>query len=159
MTEFVKITSQAMTAHINPQGAELWSLADSHGRQLMTNGDAAYWSGRAPILFPVVGALAEDSYRYRGQRFRMLKHGFARHSLFETIDHSSSSAWFRLEANETTYLKFPFEFRLDLVFTLSGATLSMTASVSNMGKKPMPFSFGFPRIRVAPAVRGKGARS
>ena len=50
----IEIASDALTASINPFGAELSSLKDADGRELMTDADPAFWAGRAPLLFPIV---------------------------------------------------------------------------------------------------------
>ena len=55
--ELVTITNGALFARINPLGAELWSLTDAAGREYMTSADPAFWTGHAPLLFPIVGAL------------------------------------------------------------------------------------------------------
>ena len=57
MTDFVTIRSDGLTARLNPIGAELWSLRDQRGDEWMTDADPAYWTGHAPLLFPIVGAL------------------------------------------------------------------------------------------------------
>lgn len=143
MAELVTLASDTLTASINPLGAELWSLSDRAGRQLMTDADPAFWSGRAPLLFPIVGALAGGEYRLGDQTFSMARHGFARRSAFALVEADVASALFRLEASEVTRAHYPFDFRLDMSFALNGATLAMTATVINMGAAPMPFSFGY----------------
>ncbi|WP_439484695.1 aldose 1-epimerase family protein [Blastomonas fulva] len=143
MADLVSLRSDTLTASIAPLGAELWSLADAQGRQLMTDADPAFWTGRAPLLFPIVGALAGDAYRLGDRTFSMAKHGFARRSEFALIEADGAHALFRLEASEATRAQYPFEFRLDMGFALKGATLAMTATVSNQGDVPMPFSFGY----------------
>ena len=57
-------------------GAELQTLRDLRRRDYLWNGDAAWWTGRAPILFPIVGALAGDTLRVDGVDHAMAKHGF-----------------------------------------------------------------------------------
>lgn len=143
MADLVSLRSDTLTASIAPLGAELWSLADAQGRQLMTDADPAFWTGRAPLLFPIVGALAGDAYRLGDRTFSMAKHGFARRSEFALIEADGAHALFRLEASEATRAQYPFEFRLDMGFALKGATLAMTATVSNLGDTEMPFSFGY----------------
>ena len=63
----IEIGSEGLTAVVNPQGAELWSLKDAEGRELMTDADPAFWTGRAPLLFPIVGRLMDDKYRIDGK--------------------------------------------------------------------------------------------
>ena len=139
----ISVSSERLTARINPLGAELWSLVDSEGHSLMTDADPTFWTGRAPILFPIVGALVEDAYSLSGRRYTLAKHGFARRSTFTVVQHDAASAVFRLDADEYTRACYPFDFRLDMRFSLAGATLQMAALVSNLGKEDMPFSFGY----------------
>ena len=139
----ISLSSERLMAQVNPLGAELWSLTDRDGRSLMTDADPAFWTGRAPILFPIVGALVEDAYVLAGRRYTLAKHGFARRSTFAVIQHDSASATFRLIANENTRACYPFDFQLDMQFSLAGAALHMAATVSNMGAEDMPFSFGY----------------
>lgn len=143
MADLFTLRSDALTASIHPLGAELWSLRDAEGRELMTDADPAFWSGHAPLLFPIVGALTDDRYRLGERTFAMAKHGFARRSEFALVEADASSALFRLEASEASRAVYPFDFRLDMAFALTGATLAMTATVSNHGDTPMPFSFGY----------------
>jgi len=143
MTDLVEIASEGLTARINPFGAELTTLTDAAGREYMTDADPAFWSGRAPLLFPIVGALVEDTLRVDGQAYAMPKHGFARRSTFTLIEHGASRAVFRLEDSAETRASYPFAFALDMAFTLSGMALAMAAIVRNTGDAPLPFSFGY----------------
>lgn len=143
MTDFVEIASEGLTARINPFGAELSSLTDAAGREYMTDADPAFWTGRAPLLFPIVGALAEDTLRVDGQAYSMPKHGFARRSAFRLTEQSAHRAVFRLEDSAETRASYPFAFALDMAFTLSGMTLAMEATIHNTGDAPLPFSFGY----------------
>lgn len=139
----LSIASPSLRATINPLGAELWSLTDAQGRELMTDADPAYWTGHAPLLFPIVGRLREDRYRLDGATYEMKQHGFARRLPFALVEQGESHAMLRLEANEETRAQYPFAFRLDMAFELDEATLRMTATVTNRDERPMPFSFGY----------------
>jgi galactose mutarotase-like enzyme len=145
MTEpLIRIASSDLSAAINPLGAELWTLEDSGGRSLMTDADPAFWTGHAPLLFPIVGALREDSYRLEdGRSFTLPKHGFARRKPFALVEQGEDHARFRLSPDAETRAAYPFEFRLDMGYRLDGSTLAMTATIANMGGEAMPFSFGF----------------
>lgn len=139
----ITVASGHLTATISPLGAELIRLADRDGRDLQWNGDPSVWSGRAPILFPIVGALNHGEYRYDGAAYAMPRHGFARHSRFDVVAPRADAATFRLSPNDETRAIYPFEFRLDVTFTLTGATLDVAAEIANHGDVPLPASFGF----------------
>lgn len=140
----IRIASPQLSATINPLGGELWSLADADGRALMTDADPAFWTGHAPLLFPIVGTLKDDRYRLDdGRAFSLPRHGFARRKPFALVEQGADHALFRLLPDEETQAVYPFDFRLDMDFRLTGATLTMTATVANRGSAPMPFSLGF----------------
>jgi galactose mutarotase-like enzyme len=112
------------------------------------NGDPSVWSGRAPLLFPIVGALAGGAYRVDSKTYHLPRHGFARHSAFQVAESSATSAVFRLEADDVTFQLYPVSFQLEVHFVLDGATLSMTALIKNLGNRKMPASFGYhPALR------------
>ncbi len=139
----ISIASDRLTARIDPQGAELQSLTDVQGREFIWSGDPAFWAGRAPLLFPIVGRLNDDRLHVDGRAFTMEKHGFARRSRFEVVRHDAASARFRLTDSDVTRRTYPFAFKLGVDFALDGDCLSMTALVHNPGRAPMPASFGF----------------
>lgn len=156
--QLVSIAGDHLSAQINPFGAELHSLRDAAGRDYLWDGDPAVWAGRAPILFPIVGAVAGGVIRVDGQEYPMAKHGFARRMAWTPIARTPGSARFRLVADATTRAVYPFEFRLDIDFAIAGSALEMVATVHNDGATDMPASFGF-----HPAFRwplpGGGARA
>ncbi len=141
--DLVTITDGALTARINPLGAELWSLTDAQGREYMTDADPAFWTGHAPLLFPIVGALNGGTYRLGSRKYALPKHGFARTSRFDVTEQASDRVNFRLRDSEESRPSYPFAFVLDVAFALSGQTLVVAATVSNADGDPLPFSFGF----------------
>jgi galactose mutarotase-like enzyme len=147
-TPLVSIAGASLSAEINPLGAELHTLRDAEGRDLLWNGDPAIWSGRAPILFPIIGEVAGGVIRVDGHEYRLSRHGFARRKTWAVIDHTADAVTFRLEADDETRAVYPFEFQLDLRFAIEGTSLSLTATLTNPGAAPLPASFGFhPALR------------
>lgn len=141
--EDVRIASEALEARISTCGAELQSLRTADGVDLQWDGDPAVWSGRAPILFPIVGALVDGRYRLDGRTYAMEKHGFAHRSMFEVVARSDAATTLRLQDSAATREHYPFAFRLDLAFALAGPTLTLEAELSNPGDAPLPASLGF----------------
>jgi galactose mutarotase-like enzyme len=145
---FVSLRTGELTATIDPLGAQLSSLRDALGRDLLWDGDPAVWNGRAPLLFPIVGALADGHYRLGERSFAMARHGFARRSAFEVVAASAVCALFRLQADAVTRDLYPFPFELDVEFSLRDASLRIATIVKNRGSIAMPASFGFhPALR------------
>jgi len=141
--DLISIASERLTARINPLGAELWSLTDKAGAEYMTDADPAFWGGHAPVLFPIVGSLAQDRLVVDGTTYPLPRHGFARHSRFDLAAQGADHAQFVLRDSAATRAVYPFAFELTLDFRLTGWRLEMTASVANPGDRPLPFSFGY----------------
>lgn len=139
----VAIASEVLSARIHPTGAELWSLTDGQGREYMTDADPAFWTGHAPILFPVVGSLAHDRLRVDGRTYAMERHGFARRSAFAIAEQGPDQVRFALRDSPDTHRVYPYAFALDIAFRLAGWRLEIVASVHNPGTAPLPFSFGY----------------
>lgn len=143
MTDLIQIASDRLTAQINPLGAELWSLTDPAGAEYMTNADPAFWTGHAPLLFPIVGALRHGCYRVGRNTYQLPKHGFARTSRFGVAERSEGHVRFRLTDSPETRAAWPFAYILDMEFRAEGDCLRMVASVTNPADEPLWFSFGF----------------
>ena len=141
--DWITIRSPQLTARIDPLGAQLSELRDAQGRDLLWNGDPAVWASRAPILFPIVGTLAEGSFLHEGHRYSLPRHGFARRERFGVQAVTARSALLYLGQDESTEAVYPFRFTLDVSFAIDGPTLTVIASVRNNGFDEMPFSLGF----------------
>jgi galactose mutarotase-like enzyme len=144
----VRIAGEGLSAAINPLGAELHRLQDADGNDLLWDGDPAFWTGRAPILFPIVGAVSGGVIRVDGQEYPLAQHGFARRRTWDLVEQAPDAATFRLESNDETRAVYPFEFRLDMRFSIEGTRLSMVATLANPGTEPLLASFGYhPALR------------
>lgn len=147
MSEIV-ITGAGLSAAIASRGAELQWLRDADGRDLLWDGDPAFWSGRAPILFPIVGRAANDVIRVDGIAYSLPQHGFARRRDFTLAAHEAGAATFRLTADAATRAVYPFDFTLEIAFAIEGAALTVAAMLANPGDAPLPASFGYhPALR------------
>jgi galactose mutarotase-like enzyme len=144
----VVIASSGLRVTISPNGAELQRIVDAEGRDLLWDGDPAFWTGRAPILFPIVGALVGGHYRIDGTQHALPRHGFARRSMFDTMETAHDMARFRLSDSDATRAVYPFRFTLDLLYQVMGDRLEIVATVANPGDDALPVSFGFhPALR------------
>jgi galactose mutarotase-like enzyme len=95
--------------------------------------------GGVPFLFPTAGRLEGD--RYRGRE--MKQHGFARNLPFAVERRDPRSATLSLAASDETRARFPFEFRVELTFSLAGRELRIDQRYQNHGGEPMPLHAGF----------------
>jgi len=144
----VTLSNDHLKAQISSQGAELTQLCDEQGRDLLWDGDPAFWTGRSPLLFPIVGRLRDDRALIDGRPYSMKQHGFARSFVFEIVDAAPEFCRFRLNASDATREQFPFDFRFDMTYRLDGRSLVFAASILNPESRPVPVSFGFhPALR------------
>ena len=61
----ITLTSDYLQVRIANKGAELQSIFNKeHQIEYLWNGDPVFWNKRAPILFPIVGQLKENTYKY-----------------------------------------------------------------------------------------------
>jgi galactose mutarotase-like enzyme len=139
----MRIANAELSIEIATLGAELQSITSADGAAWLWNGDPAWWSGRAPLLFPVVGKSPDGEVTIEGRRYPMQPHGFARRSTFDVVAEKPDRAMLMLRASAATRESFPFEFFLSVDYALSGRTLTTTVEVGNLDERDMPFGFGF----------------
>ena len=137
----MQITNGKLTATINPHGAELTSLTDNK-REYMWGGDPKFWPKHSPVLFPIVGTLRNNTYLYNGKVYALSRHGFARDNVFHLKSSIENSVTFSLTSNNETRRVYPFDFDLEMKYTLNDDSLTLDYSVTNNGGKDMPFSLG-----------------
>ncbi len=138
----MELKKGSMTAVCEARGAELTSLRDGDGVEHIWQGDPAYWAGRNPVLFPIVGSLRGDTVDIGGQSCQMGRHGFARRSDFALTERGEDFAAFTLRENGDTLRQFPFPFSLEVRHTLLEDGFSTAFTVVNTGDAPMPFCIG-----------------
>src|SRR5690606_25111046 len=112
-------------------GAEMQAIQTRDGRHWMWHGDATYWTGRSPILFPMVGKAPNDTLTIESERYQMSQHGFARRSNFTLLVEESDRCVYRLEASEASRALYPFDFQLDVEHRLEGRAVVVSAEVTN----------------------------
>jgi galactose mutarotase-like enzyme len=141
--DWICLSSDTLTVQIDPLGAQLSVLRDRAGRDLLWDGNPSIWAGRAPLLFPIVGALNGGAFRLGAKRYELPRHGFARGSRFSVVNAEPTRAVFKLGASDETQRKYPFAFELDVEFQLAGPTLTIESIIRNRGSKVMPASLGY----------------
>jgi len=127
--------SGRLTAQVDSLGAQLRSLCLDDVEFLWNAADPWNWS--APVLFPLISGLPGDELQHNGQRYSIPSHGFARRSEWAVLEDGR----FELAASEATRVQYPFEFRLQVGFTVTDR-LTVTHEVHNDGDEPLPYLLG-----------------
>ena len=149
------IQNSQLCVTIDSLGAQLMSITAADGTEYLWGGDEAYWRNRAPNLFPYVGRLTEGRCTYGGKSYEMTRHGFANRTQFSALESGADHITLHMEDSGETRAVYPFAFAFDLVYALSGNTLSVTYRVTNRDGKEMYFGLGaHPGFRV-PLEPGK----
>lgn len=131
-----------------PSGAELTSIK-YHGEEFLHQGEKVldsngkvYWKRRAPILFPIVGSLKNNTTIINGEKFEMLQHGFARDMKFDILKISEREHIYVLKYNQETLKMYPFKFELYVSYLIDNNKLIVKYKVKNLDDKTMFFGIG-----------------
>lgn len=143
MPNLIRLENETLTIEVSSLGAELQSFETKDGRSFLWNGDATFWGGRSPILFPIVGKAPEDTVLIDGKPYSMAQHGIARRREFALTTASETACCLTLSASDETKVVYPFDFSLALDYRLVESALTVTASVTNCGQQVMPYGIGF----------------
>lgn len=139
----VTIQSQEASVTINEHGAELVSfIGKTSGMEYMWSADQSYWGRHAPVLFPIVGRLKDDTYYVDGQEYKMSQHGFARDLDFEIINSKENAVVLELHSSNETKKMYPFDFILRLSYELNGKSLKVAYEVENPSNESIWFGIG-----------------
>jgi galactose mutarotase-like enzyme len=139
----ITIENAELTATFKSQGAELCSLKGKEtSREYIWEGNPEFWGKHAPVLFPIVGTLMGNQYRYKNQSYSLPRHGFARDMEFEVMDKKANEVLFSLKSNAQTQVNYPFDFELQIGYTLTDRILNIEYKIINKMDERMPFSIG-----------------
>jgi galactose mutarotase-like enzyme len=134
--DFLKVSAKA-------SGAELISIKNKNNNlDYLWQGDPQFWGRRAPVLFPIVGKLKNNTYRAEGKEFQLPQHGFARDSHFDLVKASAESIFYSLKSSEETLKFYPYQFELNISYTLIQNRLEVKYQVKNSDNKKIWFSIG-----------------
>ena len=141
--EQIRLENEQIEVTVNIHGAELRSLkSKADGQEYLWNADAKYWGRTSPVLFPFVGGVKNKVYRHEGKEYPMNQHGFARDMEFTLVKHTDDMLVMRLESDENTKEKYPFDFALELEYHLIDNEIKEVYRVINKDNVMMHFSIG-----------------
>ncbi|MCR9064868.1 MAG: aldose 1-epimerase family protein [Cytophagales bacterium] len=139
----VCLENDSLKVWIRPKGAELKSIVHkATGTEHLWDANPAFWAKSSPVLFPIVGALKDNTYQFQGKSYELGRHGFGRDHVFEVESKNKTTATFLFCSNEDTLKAYPFEFQLRIIYTLEEGKLSVNYHVTNSGNSEMYFSIG-----------------
>lgn len=139
----IEISNNQLAVAISPIGAEVQSIKDVNTQcEYLWHGDAQWWSGHSPILFPIVGGLWNGTCRVDGQELHISKHGFVRRAPWRVVSVEAHKAVFEFISTVGTFAIFPYAFRLTATYSLDDRKLRAEFCVENLGGSPFCFQLG-----------------
>lgn len=136
-----QISNRYIRLAVSSTGAEMQSIIKD-GREYLWNGDARFWSERAPILFPYVGRFTDGKYRLNNKTYEMGIHGFARKLPYHVTEREDQRITLELTDTEDTRKIYPYAFRLQVTYALRERTIEITYLVENRSNERMYFGIG-----------------
>ena len=137
------IENDDIQVKISSLGAEMMSIFNKENAgEYLWQGDESYWSGRAPVMFPICGRLYDGKYTYLGKEYTMPNHGIARASEFSLSSCSGDRITLTLKSSEETKKHYPFDFIFNVTFKLARNTLEITYEVKNIDAGDIIFAVG-----------------
>jgi galactose mutarotase-like enzyme len=139
----VHLENDLLSVSVARQGAELQRLyRKDTGLEYLWSGDPAFWGKFSPVLFPIVGTLVRNHYRYNGTEYTLPRHGFAREKMFSMELAGPSELVCTLQDDEQTRMVYPFRFVLQIRYVFEANRLTVEYTVLNPDDRPLYFSLG-----------------
>lgn len=152
------LKNSELEVHLHPKGAEIHKIIGVHdGLNYMWRRDPSLWASSAPILFPIVGAVTNDTYRIGTTEYHLKQHGFARHNEFDVSEQTDTSVLFTLRSNDEIKTQYPYLFELRVRYELNGDTLSCAMEVENIDSQPISFGIGGHPAFAVPLMEGESS--
>ncbi|MEO1031494.1 MAG: aldose 1-epimerase family protein [Bacteroidota bacterium] len=138
------LKNESLKIGIKGRGAELCNITSVKSNiEFLWQADPNIWGSHAPNLFPIIGALKDDTYYYNSKAYNMPKHGFVRHNDdFEVMAQSESKITFKLKSNDALKAIYPFDFEFLLTYELIDNVLHLHHYVKNTDSGAIYFSLG-----------------
>lgn len=137
------LENEALSVKFTDLGGTFCSIKDKNNIEYLWQGDAAYWTGTAPVLFPICGSIRDDKAVIgEGLQTAMPRHGIIRKSMFQFDGIKDNTIQFSIKSNDETMEKFPYEYEVKTKYELVDKQVKVTYEVVNIGEKDMPFFVG-----------------
>lgn len=132
-----------LTISFTDLGGALTSIKNKDGLEFLWQGDPTYWSGQAPVLFPICGSLrADKAINLEGDVISMPRHGIVRKRGFVCEQQTGKEIIFSITSDEEMEKQFPYQFKLNSRYELQDNSLLVEYTVFNRSSKSMPFFIG-----------------
>lgn len=137
------LENDRLVVQVNKKGAELAGIrSKENGLEYLWEADPTYWGRHSSILYPIVGRVFEDQYKYKGEDFQMKQHGLARNLAFNEVQANALHLELILHSNEETLRQYPFPFVFRAIYDLMDNEIAITYKIENPAESIAYFSVG-----------------
>ena len=137
------LRNENVSVTLKSLGGELTSIKDTSGTEYLWQGNPDFWSGQAPVLFPIVGCLRNGTATIGNSKTCSFgRHGLARKLEFTLVSSSETCAVYSLKADDSTKEQYPYDFELQMIYELTDHGVKVSHKVINHGDIVMPYCIG-----------------
>ena len=137
------LENENLVIQFSTLGGGIVSIKDRNDIEYLWQGDSKYWSGQAPVMFPICGSIRDNHAQIgNGMTCTMDRHGIVRKLNFAFIRKTEDSITFSIQSNEELKAKYPYDFELQITYMLKDKTLTTLYQVFNQTSVPMPYFIG-----------------
>ena len=144
----IVLKSDQLNVEFQTLGGALSSIKDKDDVEYLWQGNPTYWSGQAPVLFPICGSVRNDTVLYDKEdgsqkEGKIPRHGLVRKKDFTLVEQTDNSVTFAIEDDEEMYANYPYHFRLEITYTVTRKTIRTQYKIYNKeSEKSMPYFIG-----------------
>lgn len=137
------LENEFLSLTFNSVGGTLSSIKSPLGIEYLWQGNPEYWSGQAPVLFPICGSLRNDEAITKdGKELHIPRHGLVRKRDFHYEGQEWNRIVFSIMTDDELFKAFPYKFRLLIEYKLMGKLIQVSYIIENFGDDDMPFFIG-----------------
>jgi galactose mutarotase-like enzyme len=129
-----QLYENGITAVVDTYGGELISFQDSDKTEYLWSGNPAFWTGRSPHLFPIIGTTKNSS--------SLTKHGFVRTQELSLLSYTNNEISLSLTDTPDTLSCYPYSFSITITHKLLASGFTTQYTIKNTGSIKMPFFIG-----------------
>ncbi len=132
----VILDNKKIRLEIAERGAEI-RRCTVNGEERFYDGNPEFWTGVAPVLFPVCSGLKDNKFTVGDKSYTLEKHGFAKKMDFIVEEKTNAYAVFLLKSTPETLKSYPWEFEFRIKYTLNDESINVKYDIKNLSDSIM----------------------
>ena len=149
MANYVTIKDGSLIAYIAPTHGGMVAQLKLDGTDILMLNESAIdltpmSAGGIPIMFPFPSRTKDDKYLHDGREYQMPMHGLVKNATFALSNRTENTVvlWYD-GSNSQKEANYPFDYKLEIEYKVSGYSLFSTANVINKSDSPLPHYLGW----------------